>query len=380
MDRKTLYNLLDKTYDNQEILKLCFLNPKFEKLHDNIEELANKDKKIIELIKYCEKNSLTDNLLSIIKKDYPKHYKRYSKTQVKTEHTLIKALKNIPIYWDKQIIEEYPKSSIKTFLVFSEENYEKGINLFWTNHLFKNEAKNIVETYTFAKSNDFPNIKELLCVLLGNDKMISEMTEEELLHSNTFDKIAEKLIQILRTKNIRFVIDTCIGLLKKDEDEINFFEDIWKPIATRIEKSNPSNTIELLLIQTGAKLKPKHIFTQNIDKSLSDKIPFLITYNGFKNKINQEIDLENLKNWILNEDNDDDGVIASKKTIHNKKFKNVFKNQEAIYLESCECGNIEKLFEKIVNDFGFTLDTTKKEQGKIIWKLRKIKYTTQAQP
>ncbi len=77
MNRKTLYNLLNEAYTNQEILQLCFLNPEFKKLHDNIEELANKDKKIIELLGYCERHSLTNVLLNIVKEERPVVYQKY---------------------------------------------------------------------------------------------------------------------------------------------------------------------------------------------------------------------------------------------------------------------------------------------------------------
>jgi len=289
----------------------------------------------------------------------------YLPEKVQEGNEIIMALKKIPIQWDNEILEKY-NSNIKIFLVFSEKFYEKGINWFWANHLLSGKE---IDCYLKAQSNDIIQIKNLLSEIF-QDNQIMEYNRDELLNAKTIDGLSQNLIARLKSKNLCFVIDECIGLLKKEEDEINFFSDIWLPICKIIESENVTNHLEFFFVHSGSELKTKHIYTEDIASSISLRKPFIIKYNGFTNKKEPDVEKSILKIWIEEENKSDKGVIAQKITVGGKKFQNLFEDNEKEYSSACECGNIEKLFEKISKDFGYRLNTSKTtDDGKIIWEL-----------
>jgi hypothetical protein len=364
-------NELDKAYNEADyptilsILEDYFLkkpSQQFSECKSTIENFLNQGLMPPQASKQALKIFITK-----VKKELSNIYQTLTYEQ-KTSISLLESFKKIKIQYEETKYTSYT-SSIKTFLVFSEKNYKKGLNWFWNNTLLGDCQ---IE-YISGGSTLLSGIEKILGGLL-NQEEFEIRGEGDTIDKNKIIEFANLLKAKLKTKDLYFVIDNAFNIIKirKDETEIDFFQDIWKPTIEILEKEGLTNKLILLLIQNYEPLIPnKYIYTLEVEESVNGKVPLLIEYKGFKHQDTTKhfLDEANLIEWLDKDDESDDGFIANEKTIDGKKFKNKFKNHITSYLNICECGNIEKLFDAICNDFGYTFDGKKHENGKIIWEI-----------
>lgn len=284
------------------------------------------------------------------------------------EYVVIEALKQIPIQYDEDRLDRYD-SELKTILIHSPSpnNYKKGLNWFWNMKILDDAEISFVKNGNTSISG----IEQVLGGVLGMEEFDIRNEDDEIDEAKRTNFV-NQLIARLKTQDIYLVIDNAFELIKKTDD-INFLVDLWKPISQQIEAAIKEQNIEysliLLLVQNRGKLRvDKYQFCELPQESISDKLPLLIEYNGFfhRDKKHHQTDKDSLKNWLQ---------VNYKILNHQyKPLTNKSKKHKQLFLQklnkSCECGNIEKLFEAICNEFGYTIEANNLNKGKIKWRIK----------
>jgi len=291
---------------------------------------------------------------------------------------ILSCLKRIKVQYEGK---GYVKSSskIKTYLIHSPRRFPKGLQWFW-NVILMDQHKEF--EYVSAKNNSVIYVRNILSELLGQELHFQD--KATLISKKQISFFAHLLIKRLQLKPLNLVIDDALGLitLPRDDDEVDFINEIWKPIGDIVEKAHPTHELQLFLVQNEDIPKSsKHLFIQNYDEEEDlNKVPFLIEYHGLQHQANDELrlrDQNNLLDWLMDDLIEDYGYISDKRVgvSSDTKFINHFKISKSHYFDACKCGNIEKLFEEICNTLNYQF-ITHPPTSTMLWEV-KPKNTTE---
>ena len=74
---RNIQTLLSQGFSEQELRDLCFYEPKFRPVYDQLGQVAGKAEIIRSLLEYAEQKVLLDALLDLAKKHNPARYKKH---------------------------------------------------------------------------------------------------------------------------------------------------------------------------------------------------------------------------------------------------------------------------------------------------------------
>jgi len=266
---------------------------------------------------------------------------------------LLKSFKQIKVQYEVKKYTEYD-TTVRTFLVNVPKQSKIDTTWFWSISLLKGKPFEYVK----AGSNHIGGIEHLLGGLLGLDEYNVSTTSGEL-DQGKLQIFAHLLIKKLATKDVYLVIDNAVSLIEKNtvSHNINFLTQIWQPISQAVENAAPKHHLCLLLVQNKfAANNSHHHYATEVTQSVSNKTPLLLEYWGFQHtkETHKPTDQANLRKWVENFFAPNFGMLEDIKNEQGISFFELYKTCSQDYEQACACGNIEKLFDKICTEFGYT--------------------------